>query len=290
MWKQFAAPVLPADFWQCKKMDNRCRKLYLDLIKRILTNIIYKDPTNNEILSSRPLIKTILGILAIFNLHVSSVKPFDLKKRLEGLDWPVRAHTMVGLKRLDNLQFCVERIINNHIPGDLIEAGAWRGGACILMRAILKAYDIKNRTIWVADSFKGLPQFNSKKYPFDKKIPFHNVEYLKVSLKEVKTNFNRYGLLDKQVRFLKGWFKDTLPRTPITKLALIRIDGDLYESTIVSLKNLYPKLSIGGYVIIDDFGAIHACRQAVLDYREKNNIKEEIIKIDTCGVYWKRKY
>lgn len=273
-------------------MNNNCRNLYLDLMKRILLNLIYNEPeTEIEILSSRPLIKVILKILAIFNLRISIIKPFDLKERLEGLDWPVRAHTMVGLKRLDNLQFCVEEIIKNHIPGDLIETGAWRGGACILMRAILKAYEINNRIVWVADSFEGLPKPNIKKYPLDrKKIPFDTVDYLKVSLSEVKENFKSYNLLDRQVRFLKGWFKDTLPTAPITKLAFIRLDGDMYESTITSLENLYPKLSVGGYVIIDDFGLLPACRQAVLDYREKNNIKEKIIKIDSCGVYWKRKY
>ena len=260
-------------------------------MKRILTNLIYNEPeTEIEISSSRLLVKLILKILAIFNLRISIIKPFDLKKRLKGVDWPVRAHTMVGLKRLDNLQFCIEEIIKNQIPGDLIETGVWRGGACIFMKAILKAYNIQDRKVWVADSFQGLPKADSKKYPSDKRIPFHTISYLKVSLDEVKNNFKSYNLLDDQVRFLKGWFKDTLPAAPITKLGLLRIDGDMYESTMDSLKNLYPKLSCGGFVIVDDFGVIPACRQAVLDYRKKNNIKEKIIKIDSCGVYWKRKY
>ncbi|OGD85845.1 hypothetical protein A2164_00265 [Candidatus Curtissbacteria bacterium RBG_13_35_7] len=272
-------------------MNNNCRNLYLDLMKRILIDLIYQEPeARNEILSSRPLVKLIIRILQAVNLHISVTKPFNLKKRLEGLDWPIRAHTMIGLKRLDNLQFCVEQIIKKDIPGDLIETGAWRGGTCILMRAILKAYNIKNRIVWVADSFQGLPKANINKYPLDRKIPFDRVDYLKVSLSEVKKNFKSYNLLDKQVHFLKGWFKNTLPKAPITKLALIRIDGDMYESTITSLENLYYKLSIGGYVVIDDFGVIPACRQAVLDYRKKNNIKEKIIKIDSCGVYWQRKY
>ena len=270
-------------------MNNNCRNLYLDLMKRILLNLIYNEPeTEIEISSSKPLVRLICKILAIINLRISSIKPFDLKKRLEGLDWPIRAHTMIGLKRLNNIQFCVEEIIKNQIPGDLIETGVWRGGACIFMRAILKAYNIQNRKVWVADSFQGLPKADSNKYPSDKKISFHTVNYLKVSLDEVKNNFKNYDLLDNQVRFLKGWFKDTLPTTPLTKLAVLRIDGDMYESTIDSLKNLYPKLSYGGFVIIDDFGVIPACRQAVFDYRKKNNIKEKIIKLDSCGVYWKR--
>ena len=157
-------------------MDKDCRKLYLDLMKRILLNLIYHEPnTRSEILSSRPFTKVIIKILAIFNLRISIIKPFNLNIRLKGLDWPARAHTMVGLKRLDNIQFCAEEIIKNHIPGDFIETGAWRGGTCILMRAILKSYDINNRIVWVADSFKGLPKSNIKKYPLDKKIPYFTV-------------------------------------------------------------------------------------------------------------------
>ena len=195
---------------------------------------------------------------------------------------------MIGLKRLDNLQYCVEEVIKNRVPGDLIETGAWRGGACILMRAVLKAYGIKDRIVWVADSFEGLPKPDIKKYPLDAQILFHTLDSLSVSLQEVKDNFKRYSLLDDQVCFLKGWFNDTLPKAPIGKLALLRVDGDMYESTYDSFENLYPKLSHGGYVIIDDFGDIPACRQAVLDYRKRHNIHEKIIRIDANGIYWKR--
>jgi O-methyltransferase len=90
----------------------------------------------------------------------------------------------------------------------------------------------------------------------------HKARELAVSLEQVKANFDRYGLLDDQVRFLKGWFRDTLPVAPIERLAVLRLDGDMYESPMDTLVNLYPKLSEGGYVIVDDYGAIPACRQA----------------------------
>jgi len=90
------------------------------------------------------------------------------------------------------------------------------------------------------------------------------------------------------VRFLKGWFRDTLPAAPIERLAVLRLDGDMYQSTMDTLVNLYPKVSQGGYVIVDDYGAIPACRQAVNDYRAANGITEEIRDIDWTGIFWQK--
>ncbi len=117
---------------------------------------------------------------------------------------------------------------------------------------------------------------------------FHTQEALAVSLEQVKSNFSRYGLLDEQVRFLKGWFRDTLPTTSGRRWAVIRLDGDMYESTMDGLVHLYANLSPGGYIIIDDYGAVPACRQAVHDYRERHGVREEIRPIDWTGVFWQR--
>lgn len=111
---------------------------------------------------------------------------------------------------------------------------------------------------------------------------------LVVSLDEVKANFARYGLLDDQVQFLPGWFRDTLPDAPIDRLAVVRLDGDLYESTMDALVALYPKLSVGGWLIVDDYRCIRACRQAVTDYRAAHGIAEAIEEVDWSAVCWKR--
>jgi hypothetical protein len=206
----------------------------------------------------------------------------------EGHGWPRDAHTMIGLKRLDNLQACVEDVLDRGVSGDLIETGVWRGGATIFMRAILKAHGVDNRRVWVADSFEGLPPPNPEEYPSDDGDLLHTYKELAISLDQVRSNFQRYGLLDDQVRFLKGWFRDSLPGELIDQLAVIRLDGDMYESTMDGLANLYPKLSIGGYVIVDDYGCIPACRQAVHDYREAHDIRDTIHSIDWTGVYWQR--
>lgn len=245
------------------------RALYLDLMKKCLTDIIYADQQEQP------------------NLPAISPR-YEQYVRTEGRDWPTYAHTMIGMRRLDNLQYCVEDVMEKGIRGDLIEAGVWRGGATIFMRAILKAYCITDRTVWVADSFEGLPHPNTQSYPADRGHLHHEFRELAVPVEQVKANFAKYDLLDERVQFLKGWFRDTLPKAPIQRLAVIRLDGDMYESTIDGLTHLYPKLSVGGYLIVDDYGAIPACRQAVLDYRSAHGIAEEMLEIDWTGVYWRR--
>jgi O-methyltransferase len=211
-----------------------------------------------------------------------------LNERFDGRVWPEFAHTMIGLPRLNNLQFCVEQVIKDGVPGDLIETGVWRGGACILMRGVLAAYEVHDRVVWAADSFEGLPKPNSEKAPKDRGDRHHTYRELVVGLDAVKRNFEAYGLLDEQVRFLKGWFKDTLPGAPIKEISVCRLDGDMYESTMDALEVLYPKLSVGGYLIVDDYGAVPGCKAAVDDYRKEHKIGDIIQDIDGWGVYWRK--
>jgi len=254
-------------------MEETLRSLYLDLLKRCLLGLIFED---------KPIASFDGGKLDF------SPQEFSRDLRERGMDWPSKACTMIGLPRMHNIQNCVESVIRDQVPGDLIETGVWRGGATILMRAVLEAYGIDDRIVWVADSFQGLPAPDTEKYPADAGLDFtvfNNI--LGVSLAEVKRNFELYGLLDDQVCFLKGWFRDTLPEAPIDQLAVLRLDGDLYESTMDSLIHLYPKLSVGGYLIVDDY-QIPACAQAVEDYRKRNGITESIMDIDGYAVYWRR--
>jgi hypothetical protein len=89
------------------------------------------------------------------------------------------------------------------------------------------------------------------------------------------------------VRFLPGWFRDTLPTLGAERFAVVRLDGDMYESTMVALESLYPRLSVGGYLIVDDY-AIGLCRRAVADYRSRHGIDEPIVRIDHTGVFWRK--
>jgi len=210
----------------------------------------------------------------------------DLAARAAGKDWPATAETMIGLFRMDNLHACMLDLLRRDVPGDFAEAGVWRGGAAIMMRAVLKAFGDNRRKVWVADSFEGCPRPDAQNFPVDEGDPHWTHPELAVSQETVRQNFERYGLLDDHVRFCAGWFRDTLPVAPMRRLALLRVDCDMYESTVVTLRSLYPKLSPGGYVIIDDYGAIPSCRQAVTDFRKESSIDAELRPIDWTGVFW----
>jgi hypothetical protein len=154
------------------------------------------------------------------------------------------------------------------------------------MRGLLRAHGVTDRTVYVADSFQGLPS-PSADYPADRGGLFHTSELLRIPLEEVQDNFRRYDLLDDQVAFVPGWFSESLPALAGRTWALIRLDGDMYESTVDGLRNLYPGLAGGGFLVIDDW-SIPACREAVEDFRRGHGIVEEIHPIDWTGAYWRR--
>jgi O-methyltransferase len=266
-------------------------ELYLDLLKRTLTRSIAPG-TAERVAPYEPgtgaAKRRLLNWLNSRGLALVRTTPVDPGARAEGRDWPLDAETMIGLRRLDNLQACIADVVANDVPGDVIETGVWRGGAMIFARAALEAFGDTRRSVWCADSFAGLPRPDARSYPADAGDVHHTYRQLAIPLDQVRANFTRYGLLDERVRFLQGWFRDTLPTAPIERLAILRLDGDMYESTMVVLDALYPKLSAGGYVIIDDYGAAPACRQATEDFRREHRIGSPLREIDWTGVYWQR--
>ena len=249
-----------------------CRDLYLNLLKQSLLGLTYEDDSH--------LYPDAMG-------GEARRVPHDRARRIIGQDWPVRAATMIGEARLENIRRCIESVIADGVAGDLIETGVWRGGAVIFMRGVLKAYEVTDRTVWAADSFEGLPPPNADKYPQDTGLNLEQYQELAVSLEEVKKNFERHQLLDSQVRFIVGWFRDSLPAAEIREIAVLRLDGDLYESTMDALRNLYARVQPGGYVIVDDFN-IPACRAAVADFRDGLGIIEPLERVDWASVYWRR--
>src|SRR5271157_279352 len=247
------------------------RNLYLSLLKRVLTDTVFAAKPNAD------------------DGGMEYLQGF-IDHYIRG-----RALTMVPLVRLDNLHRCALDVIERQVPGDFIETGVWRGGTTIFMRAVLEAYAAKDRRVWVADSFEGLPEPNAEKYPIEAethrgKVMSNVYNHFAVGLDEVKENFARFGLLDDRVRFLKGWFKDTLPSAEISQLAIMRLDGDYYESTHDALLHLYPKLLPGGYVIIDDYGedTWTYCRRAVDDYREREGLHQPLIPVDSKCFCWQK--
>ncbi|MFZ2106735.1 MAG: TylF/MycF family methyltransferase [Roseiarcus sp.] len=272
---------------------------YLDLLKKVLTASIYDESAWVRIEAARSrrqrnflrldqFIKALARSIFVRTLRnhnqiLVTQKAFEPTIRSNGMDWPLFGYTMVGHKRLDNLHFCINDVLRRRVPGDLIETGVWRGGSTIFMRAALKVAGDSDRTVWVADSFEGLPVPKDSRDGAD----FSHVEHLAVSIEQVRANFARFDLLDAQVRFLKGWFCDTLATAPIERLAVLRLDGDLYSSTMDALEALYPKVSPGGYVIVDDYGSWPECKRAVDEYTNKNNIQVDLNVIDGTDVFWR---
>jgi O-methyltransferase len=207
-----------------------------------------------------------------------------LRLRAAGMDWPLQGLTMTGLARLDDLQSCIETLVADGVEGDLIEAGAWRGGASILMRATLDSLGARDRTVWVADSFEGFPK--SADEDRDHK-DLSGYDFLAVPLEEVRASFARFGC-EQGVRFVPGFFEETLPGLSGRRWAVVRLDGDTYGATWTALQSLYPGLSAGGHLIVDDYGALEECRRAVDEFRAHNRITEPLEEVDWTCTRWRR--
>ena len=244
--------------------------LYLDLLEAVLLDTIYSSSVSES-------------------QHWNSARKGQQATDAEiegGQYWPARAHTMIGRRRLRNFRTAIETIIADRIPGDILEAGVWRGGASIYARGVLKAFGDNDRKVYVADSFDGLPK-PDQRYPADQGDQHWEIDFLKVSLEEVKANFSAYDLLDEQVVFVEGFFEKTLPNLATDSLAVLRLDGDMYSSTIQILDSLYKKVSPGGFVIVDDYNALANCREAVDVFRAAHGIQEMMETVDWTGVYWR---
>ena len=272
----------------------RLRDSYIDLLKRSLLGRTVGPTTMLRAIEEVPRFDgrraQLARALAPPRGVAAEPVQFDLADNLEGkvsvFGLPPWAMTMIGLRRMDNLEMCVRQVISDGVPGDLIETGVWRGGATIFMRGILHAFGVTDRQVFVADSFQGVPPPDADRYPADEGMQLHHWP-LAVDADEVRANFERYGLLDDQVEFVEGWFRDTLPKLRDHRWAVIRLDGDLYESTMEALDNLYDGLQPGGWLIVDDHDII-ACRHAIADFRSKHDIDEPIIEIDWTGICWQK--
>lgn len=250
-------------------MVNRLRALreqYLALVAKALDGTIYEDP----------------------GLAANGGGAFDPVLRAHGWDWPSVAFTMVGTKRLANVRTVLEAVIRDGVPGDFVETGVWRGGACIMAKAVLQAHGETDRRVFVCDSFEGLPPPDASAYPDDAGSDFHTYADLSVSLEQVKANFAKFDLLDDGVVFVKGWFRDTMPTLQTRTIAVLRLDGDMYESTIDPLRYNYDKIPPGGFVIVDDYHVVPQAKKAVHDFLSERGVTVNLREIDGVGVYFRK--
>lgn len=257
---------------QNRTVIDRAQEMYLEMIKGLVSGTSFNDAEKS--VSPEPTFKTI--------------RPFNLKARQWGMDWAYLGDTMTGWKRLDNIRKLLKSVVEDTIPGDYIETGVWRGGASVYARAVLDVLGQTDRLSYVCDSFAGLP-------PGDRSLDIKDKNwnlmhwYLAVSDDVVARNFQKFGFLNSNVIFAKGFFNETMPhlKKKSNHFSVMRLDGDMYESTVDVLYNLYDKLSIGGYVIMDDWYGFPS-KTACEDFFKVHGIEPEIIQIDKLSAYWKK--
>jgi len=277
---------------------------YLELVKRALLNELHieleailhyfllcrRDGADIEPMVMRDIARTRPELLAGIR---------DARTKGTAVRWPgapgesayeprnlaEHTHSLIGRERLDRLHRYLDVILRDEIPGDLIEVGAWRGGTAVFMRAHLRAHAIGDRTVWVADSFEGPPPPGCAE-DADHDMSAAREPILAIDQARVTALFERYGLLDDHVRLLPGWFRDTLAGAPIERLALLRLDGRLYESTMDALIALYDRVSPGGLVFVDDYGMLPPCRRAINEFRAERGITAPLEPIGQGGVAW----
>lgn len=232
--------------------------LYFDLLRDILLNVFYQNLVDKCLAHG------------------------------EEYSWAGRfCYSGIGFDGLNNIRYCCEDVIANKIPGAFLEAGVWRGGASIYMAAISKFWK-EDRKVWVLDGFQGMPKPNPN-------CPHEITDYsdltgLVVSLAEVRQAFSKFNVLEKAI-FVPGWFHDSVPELEVDQISVLRLDNDYYESTLLTIKKFYPKVPVGGWIIIDDYDCVPGAKTAIDQFRDEFQIKDQMYRMNktgNTGVYWKK--
>lgn len=261
---------------------------YLDLLTECVNGSVYGAPTQLVEVEPVGAVKgAIAKAVARTGLALGRSETLSQSAVDHGVGWPAKrwnsGESMIGRVRLTQVREAVRTVLEEDVPGHFIETGVWKGGACIVARAAFEAYGSSGRRVYVADSFMGLPPADDS----DDAANLHGDATLAISREDVAKAFERYGLLDDTVVFLEGWFSDTLPTVADQTWSIVRLDGDMYESTRDGIENLYPGLSSGGFLIVDDYHVYQSCRRAITEYRQEHGIDAPIVDIDQDGVYWR---
>jgi hypothetical protein len=209
--------------------------------------------------------------------------------------------TMTSPERMANSEFCALDAIERGLEGDFVETGVWRGGVSMVMRkaALLTKTDACHES-WLFDSYEGLPAENKmdELHSAAWKGQEHSTMDEKGSyafeggVETVKRDVEKFvGGNSDTIHFVKGWFQDTVFKAPISKISVLRLDGDMYSSTMDVLHAFYDKVVPTGYVIIDDYGHWPQCKAAIHDYFDKEkkmNITALLKKVDYTGSYFQK--
>ena len=262
-----------AAMWEGVSEAERWRMQYLELVKKAVTNYLHRDLTE-EFRDSSEAAST-----ACSEDPEGCESDWQIGQGAGRVDGPYAQKRLGGLVHIELL---LQDVLDSEVEGDVIEAGCFMGGTAVFMRAVLEQKSGAQRRLLVADSFEGIPAPRTARgLRVDGPGVAHGTadwpERYSAGQARVRSTFRRYGLWDERVVLIPGFFNISLPSyfegAPLGSLALIHIDADAYESVLDALDTLYPRLSPGGHVIIDDFH-LPAVRTAVHEYRDAQGVSE----------------
>jgi O-methyltransferase len=187
---------------------------------------------------------------------------------------------MISSRRARALQRVARRIVRDGVPGALVDCGVWNGGSTILLSDAAP-----EREVWAFDSFEGLPEPGPLDGPDS---AGWRGECLGAEAK-LRDGFRRYAS-EERLHVAKGWFDQAFPEhaDEVGAVAVLHADGDWYESVLLTLRTFYPRLSPGGYVVIDDYGAWPGATRAVDEFRREVGETSPMIAADFTGRYWRK--
>lgn len=235
--------------------------------------------------------KTLSKIANLYGIEAFRYDPLNEYKEI--IDF-VKPYTMTSNSSLISLIDAVKYIIKNNIPGSVVECGVWRGGSMMAVAKTLMKMNTYDKELYLFDTFTGMTKPNeidvgvgNKERSIDlfnkQKVSEDTTNWLKASINEVKQNIQKVGYDKDKIFFVKGKVEDTLPKNSPSIISLLRLDTDWYESTKHELIHLFPKLSKGGVIIIDDYDDWEGCRKAVEEYISKEKIPLLLVKIPNGG-------
>jgi hypothetical protein len=185
---------------------------------------------------------------------------------------------------LEALEVHARQTLRDKVPGTFVECGVAHGGSALLLALLLKGTGESARKLWLFDTFAGLPE-GSERDPDRQEHAEWVGERLRGPLPAIRALFRRFGVVD-LMHPVEGMYQDTMPGLALPPIAFLHLDSDWYDSTMTCLTHMWPHITPGGYVQIDDYGSYKGCCQAVHDYFGAD--QPALHRIDSHGV-WLRK-
>lgn len=300
----------------CAVLAEQSKPVPLDLEERALISLLKLHPERQDLRERLRIVQVGLGKAAPPAAMVSSTgeeasqtevdfqaeaETFGHKTNYRDFDAgfaPIlelsRRYTMTSVERMYALYKAIEYIECARIPGAIVECGVWRGGSIMVALATLKALGDTDRDVYLFDTFEGLPRPDADKdvdvlgnRAFDGWLPHARGDtqsnWAYASLNDVRQNVALTGYPMERIHFVKGMVEDMLPASAPDTIALCRLDTDWYASTRHEMIHLFPRIGVGGVLIIDDYGHFQGARQAVDEYLTENRVPLLLNRIDYSG-------